>query len=81
MQIMWQVWAQTSSSPYNIPINKAAMDFWEVGDLERSPLSLVDTIEKLLETKSSGFGLESREYGRRDPSRLLVAPSIRKRWH
>jgi hypothetical protein len=30
----------------------------------------VSTIEELLERKSSGSGLESREYGRRDPSRL-----------
>jgi hypothetical protein len=37
---------------------------WEVVGLERSPLSLVSTIER-----SSGSGLESREYGRRDPSR------------
>jgi hypothetical protein len=37
--------------------------------LERGPLSLVITIEELLEKKSSGFGLESLEYGRRDPSR------------
>jgi hypothetical protein len=38
--------------------------------LERGPLSLVSTIEELLERKS-GSGLESREYGRRDPSRQL----------
>jgi hypothetical protein len=37
--------------------------------LERGPLSLVSTIEELLERKSSGCGLENREYGRRDPSR------------
>jgi hypothetical protein len=36
---------------------------------ERGPLSLVSTIEELLERKSSGSGLENREYGRRDPSR------------
>jgi hypothetical protein len=36
--------------------------------LERGPLSLVSTIEELLGRKSSGSGLESREYGRRDPS-------------
>jgi hypothetical protein len=35
---------------------------------ERGPLSLVSTIEELLERKSSGSGLESPEYGRRDPS-------------
>jgi hypothetical protein len=36
--------------------------------LERGPLSLVSTIEELLLWKSSGSGLETREYGRRDPS-------------
>jgi hypothetical protein len=35
--------------------------------LERGPLSLVSTTEELLERKSSGFGPESREYGRVDP--------------
>jgi hypothetical protein len=43
--------------------------FWEVVGLERGPLSLVSTIEELLGRKGSGSGLESREYGRRDPSR------------
>jgi hypothetical protein len=37
--------------------------------MRRGPLSLVSTIEELLEGKSSGSGLESREYDRRDPSR------------
>jgi hypothetical protein len=37
--------------------------------LERGPLSLVSTTEELLGGKSSGSGLEIREYGRRDPSR------------
>jgi hypothetical protein len=36
--------------------------------LDRGPLSLVSTIEKLLERKSSGSALESREYGRIDSS-------------
>jgi hypothetical protein len=35
--------------------------------LERGPLSLVSTIEGLLDRKSSGSGLENRDYGRRDP--------------
>jgi hypothetical protein len=43
--------------------------FWEVVGLERGPLSLVSTIEELLEIKSSGSGLENRDYGRRDSSR------------
>jgi hypothetical protein len=37
--------------------------------LERDPLSLVSTNTELLETKSSGSCLGSREYGHRDPSR------------
>jgi hypothetical protein len=37
--------------------------------LERGSLSPVSTNEELLERKSSGSGLDSREYCRRDPSR------------
>jgi hypothetical protein len=37
--------------------------------LERGPLSLVSTIEELLEKKSSDSGLENKENVRRDPSR------------
>jgi hypothetical protein len=43
--------------------------FWKVLGLERGPLSLVSTTEELLERKSSSSDLESRENGRRDPSR------------
>jgi hypothetical protein len=46
--------------------------------LERVPLSLVSTTEELLEKKSSGSGLENREYGRRDRHVDNVAPSIRQ---
>jgi hypothetical protein len=38
-------------------------------DLERGSLSHVSTTEELLGRKSSGSGLENRDYGRRDPSR------------
>jgi hypothetical protein len=41
----------------------------KVVGLERGPLSLVSTTEELLARNRSGSGLESREYGRRDPSR------------
>jgi hypothetical protein len=37
--------------------------------LERGPLSLATTTEELLGRKSSGSGLENREYSRRYPSR------------
>jgi hypothetical protein len=39
----------------------------EAVGLERGPLSLVSTIEELLGRKSSGSGLEIREYDRKDP--------------
>jgi hypothetical protein len=42
--------------------------FWGVVGLERGPLNLVSSIEELLEWKSSGSGLENREYSRRNPS-------------
>jgi hypothetical protein len=43
--------------------------FWEVVGLESGPLSLVSTTEELFGRKSSGSGLENREYGHRDPQR------------
>jgi hypothetical protein len=43
--------------------------FWKVVGLERDPLSLMSTTEGLLGRKSSGPGLENREYGCIDPSR------------
>jgi hypothetical protein len=42
--------------------------FWKVVGLERGPLSFVSTTEELLGRKSSGSGLENRDYGRKDPS-------------
>jgi hypothetical protein len=42
--------------------------------LEQAPLSLVSTIEELLERKSSGSGLENREYGPRGSVTLTT-------WH
>jgi hypothetical protein len=59
-------WLQIQRSGFN---SRRYQIFWEVMDLERGPLSLVSTIEELLGRKSSGSGLENREYGRRDPSR------------
>jgi hypothetical protein len=43
--------------------------FWEVVGLEWGPLSLVSTTAELLGRKSSGSGLENRDYGRMDLSR------------
>jgi hypothetical protein len=37
--------------------------------MKRGALSLVSTIKELLGRKSSGSGLERREYGRGDPLR------------
>jgi hypothetical protein len=55
---------------------------WEVVGLERSPLSLVSTNEELLGRKSSGSGLEIREYGHRDPPCWLRdTPLSEKSWY
>jgi hypothetical protein len=43
--------------------------FREVVSLEQGSLSLVSTYEELFGRKSSGSGLEMREYCRRDPPR------------
>jgi hypothetical protein len=59
-------WLQIQSPGFD---SRRYQNFCEVAGLERSPLSLVSTIEELLGRKSSYFGLESREYGRRDSSR------------
>jgi hypothetical protein len=45
------------------------LSFLEGVCLEWGPLSFVSTAEELLRRKSSGSGLGSREYGRRNPSR------------
>jgi hypothetical protein len=42
--------------------------------LQRDTLTLVSTFEELLRRKSSGFGLDNRDYGRRDPPRNHATP-------
>jgi hypothetical protein len=54
-------WLQIQMSGFDSRHNQV---FWVVS-LERGPLSLVSTIEELLERESSCSGLENREYGRR----------------
>jgi hypothetical protein len=72
---LWSIpplWSSGQSSWLHI--QKSGFDsrlyqiFWEIVELEWGPLSLVSTTEELLERKSRGSGLESREYERRDPS-------------
>jgi hypothetical protein len=59
-------WLQVQRSVFH---SRLYQIFWELVGLERGPLSLVSTIEELLGRKSSVSDLESRECGRRDPSR------------
>jgi hypothetical protein len=66
MYIISVVWLQIQRSRFD---SRRYDIFWEVVVLERGSLSLVSTIEELLERKSGGSGLESREFSRRDPSR------------
>jgi hypothetical protein len=49
--------------------------------LERGALSLVSTIEELLGRKSSGSGLESRQYGCRESSRRPLGTLFPQIWH
>jgi hypothetical protein len=58
-------WLQIQSSGID---SRCYQIFWEVVGLERGPLRFVNTTEELFGRKSSGSGLEIREYGRRDPS-------------
>jgi hypothetical protein len=51
------------------PIPSATISSGKTVGLERGTLSLVSTIEELPGRNSSGSGLESRDYGRRDPLR------------
>jgi hypothetical protein len=55
--------------------------FWEVVGLEQGPLSLMSTTEELLETKSSGSGLETKNTALGIHHTDFVEPSICKTWH
>jgi hypothetical protein len=66
-------WLQTHRSWFDF---RRYQVFWEVMGLERGPLSLVSTIKELLGRKNCGFGQESGEYGRRDPSRWPSLTSV-----
>jgi hypothetical protein len=56
----WPLWSSGSSS-WSWFDSRHCQIFWEVVGLERGPLSLVSTIEDLLERKSSNSGLENRD--------------------
>jgi hypothetical protein len=62
-------WLQIQRSGFD---SRRYQIYWLVG-LERGPLSLVSTIEEPLGRKSSGSGIEIREYGRKDPRHPLSA--------
>jgi hypothetical protein len=61
-------WLQIHNSGFD---SRSYRIFWEIVCLERGPLSLVSTTEELLGRKSSSSGLETRDYGRRVPSRSI----------
>jgi hypothetical protein len=68
-------WLQIQRSGFD---SRSYQIFWEVVGLERGTLSFVITNEELLERKSSGSGLESRDYGLREPSRWPCGVKIAK---
>jgi hypothetical protein len=64
---LWSGWSEfLATDPEVRDRYRRYQIFWEVVGLERSLLSLVSTIEELLETKSSCSGLENRDHGCRD---------------
>jgi hypothetical protein len=70
-------WLQIQRSGFD---SRCYQIFWEVVGLERGPLSLVSTTEKLLGRKSRGSGLENRDYDRRTKTTeffYIVSPSTR----
>jgi hypothetical protein len=62
-------WLQIEKSGFD---SRCYLIFREVVDLERGPLSLVSTTEELLEKKSSGSGLQNRDYGRKGSAELIT---------
>jgi hypothetical protein len=60
------LWLQIQTSGFD---SRHYQVLWQIVGLERGPFSLVSTIVELAGRKSSGSGLENREYGHRDPSR------------
>jgi hypothetical protein len=71
-----------SSGQRSLFVSRRWQIFLKVVGLERGPFSLVITIEELLGRKNSVSGLESREYGRRDPWRWpRGALYFAKSWH
>jgi hypothetical protein len=72
-------WLQSQRSGFD---SRCYQIFWEVVNLERGPLSLVSTTEELLERKTSGSGLENRDYGGKGSvTQTTHHPCIRKSWH
>jgi hypothetical protein len=59
-------WLQTQRSGFDSQLYQI---FWEVVGVKRDPLSLVSTMDELLERKRRVSGLENRNYSRRDQSR------------
>jgi hypothetical protein len=59
-------WLQIHCSDFD---SRRYQIFWEIVVLKRGQISLMSIIEEVFESKSSGSGLEGREYGRREPTR------------
>jgi hypothetical protein len=59
-------WLQIQRSGFDSRCYKIS---WEVVGLDRGSFSFVSKIEELLGRNNSGSGLETREYGRRNPLR------------
>jgi hypothetical protein len=66
---LWVYWSEFLTTDPEVGFDSRHYQIFWVVCLERGPLSLLSTIEELLDRKSRGSDLESREYGSRYPSR------------
>jgi hypothetical protein len=86
MSLSWNMWSSGQSSWLQIQTSgfdsRRCHIFWEVVGLEQGPPSLLSTTEELVEWKSSGLGLETRDRGRRGSAALITRhPTIYKSLH
>jgi hypothetical protein len=69
--VVW--WSELLATDPEVRVRFSALpDFQRSGASGTGPLSLVSTMEELLERKGSGFGLESQDYGCRGSAALTT---------
>jgi hypothetical protein len=60
-----EIWGYKIKENLYLGVRRRYQIFWEMVSLERGLLSLLSTIEELLERNNCCFSLENRDYGHR----------------